>query len=158
MVTLINHLILWNVIKLNKISLIGVDLARKDLVFTFRGPLSGKCDECRIKNVCFNLELGKSYRIKDVKEQINPCFVYNQNKVSTIDVEEVEDTYNIQNGKRLMEGSSIELRSMKCDYLTCPNIEKCNILNIKGNKKIVVKKIKGKLTCPKGYDMREVES
>ncbi|AGO61258.1 MULTISPECIES: UPF0179 family protein [Ferroplasma] len=145
-------------IKLNKISLIGVNLAKKDLVFTFRGPLAGKCDECKIRNVCFNLEPGKSYRIKEVKEQINPCFIYDTNKVSTIDVEEVENTYNVQNGKRLMEGSSMELRSMKCDYLTCPNIEKCNLLNLKGNKKIVVKKIIGKISCPKGYDMREVES
>ncbi|WP_337859897.1 UPF0179 family protein [Ferroplasma sp.] len=145
-------------IKLDKISLIGVELAKPGLVFTFRGALSGKCDECRIKSVCFNLEPGRSYKIKEVKEQVNPCFIYDKNKVSTIEVEEVPDTYNVQNGKRLMEGSSIELRSMKCDYLTCPNIEKCNLLNMKANKKIVVKNIKSRLNCPKGYDMREVES
>ena len=144
-------------IKLNKITLIGVDLARKNMEFTFKGPLSGKCDDCRIRNVCFNLEPGKKYKITDVKEQVNPCFVYNKNKVSTIEVEEVKNTYNIQNGKRLMEGSSIELRSMKCDYLTCPNIEKCNLINI-SSKKIVVNKIEKKLSCPKGYDIREVES
>ena len=144
-------------IKLNKITLIGVDLARKNMEFTFKGPLSGKCDDCRIRNVCFNLEPGKKYKITDVKEQVNPCYVYNKNKVSTIEVEEVKNTYNIQNGKRLMEGSSIELRSMKCDYLTCPNIEKCNLINI-SSKKIVVNKIEKKLSCPKGYDIREVES
>ncbi len=144
-------------IKLNKISLIGVDLAKKNMEFTFKGPLSGKCDECRIRNVCFNLEPGKRYKIIDVKEQINPCFIYNKNKVSTIEVEEIKSTYNIQNGKRLMEGSSIELKSMKCDCLTCPNIEKCNLIDIPG-KKIVVNKIIKKLSCPKGYDMREVES
>ncbi len=144
-------------IKLNKITLIGVDLARKDMEFTFKGPLSGKCDECRIRNVCFNLEPGKKYRVTDVKEQVNPCSVYNKNKVSTIEVEEIKNTYNIQNGKRLMEGSSIELKSMKCDYLTCPNIEKCNLLSI-SSKKIVVNKIVQKISCPKGYDMREVES
>ncbi len=142
---------------MNKITLIGVDLAKKDGIFTFIGPLTGKCDECRIKNVCFNLEEGKKYRILDVREQINPCFVYNGNKVSTIEVEEIDDTYNIQNSKRLMEGSSIELKSMKCDFLTCPFIEKCNLLNIKKPKKIVVKKIVKKIKCPKGYDMREVE-
>ncbi|MEM0139238.1 MAG: UPF0179 family protein [Ferroplasma sp.] len=144
-------------IKLNKISLIGIDLAKKDLEFTFKGPLTGKCDECRIKNVCFNLEPGKSYRIKDVKEQVNPCFIYNKNKVSTIEVEELPNRYNIQKGKRLIEGSSIELKSMKCDYLTCPNIEKCNLLYINSGKKIVINKIIRKLECPKGYDMREVE-
>ncbi len=143
-------------IKLNKISLIGVDLAKKNMEFTFKGPLSGKCDECRIRNVCFNLEPGKRYKITDVKEQINPCFIYNKNKVSTIEVEEIKNTYNIQNGKRLMEGSSIELKSMKCDYLTCPNIEKCNLI-VTPVKKIVVNKILRKLSCPKGYDMREVE-
>ncbi len=142
---------------MNKITLIGVDLAKTDEIFTFIGSLTGKCDECRIRNVCFNLEEGKKYKIINVREQVNPCFVYNENKVSTIEVEEVDDTYNIQNSKRLMEGSSIELKSMKCDFLTCPFIEKCNLLNIKKTKKIVVKKIVKKIKCPKGYDMREVE-
>ncbi|KJE49388.1 MULTISPECIES: UPF0179 family protein [Acidiplasma] len=142
---------------MGKITLIGVDLARKGDVFTFVGPLTGKCDECRIRNVCFNLEEGKRYKIVNVKEQINPCFIFNKNKVSTVEVEEMPNTFNVQYSRHLIDGISLELKSMKCDYITCPFIEKCNLINYKGSKKIVVRKVLGKIKCPKGYDMREVE-
>ncbi|SMD30254.1 UPF0179 family protein [Picrophilus oshimae] len=143
---------------MSKITLIGTDLAKAGMEFTFVGPLSGKCDECSLKNVCFNLEKGRHYRILNVRENINPCFIYNKNKVSTIEVEEATSTFNVQYSRRIMEGSSIELKSMECDYLTCPNIETCNLIHIKEPRKIVIKKILGRIECPKGYDMRKIES
>lgn len=138
-----------------KISLIGLDLAKEGLEFTFVSPLVG-CSECRIKNVCFNLEPGKTYRVTKVRDKINPCFVFNGDKVATVEVEEVEDYVNMQYGRKLQEGSSATLKSMNCDYFTCPNIEKCNLMHMREGTRAVIKKVEGKIDCPKGYNMRKV--
>ena len=138
-----------------KISLIGVDLAKEGLEFTFVGPLVG-CAECRIKNVCFNLDPGRTYRVLKVREKENPCFVFNKDRVSTVEVEEVPEIMHMQYGKKLQEGSSVTFKSMGCDHHTCPNIEKCNLVHIREGIRGVINKVEDKLDCPKGYDMRKV--
>lgn len=141
--------------KTTKISLIGVDLAKEGLEFTFVTPLVG-CAECRIKNVCFNLEPGRKYKITKVRDKINPCFVFNGDKVATVEVEDLTNYANIQQGKKLQEGSTVTLASMGCDNYACPNIETCNLIHVREGTKAVVDKIEGKLECPKGYDLRRV--
>lgn len=138
-----------------KISLIGVDLAKEGLEFTFVEPLKG-CTECRIKNVCFNLEPGTSYRITKVREKENPCFVFNKDKVNTIEVEPLEDFMNAQNGMKLQEGSTFKAVSQECKYITCENIETCNLLHLKEGRKVRIQKIGEKVNCPKGLDLRKV--
>ena len=139
-----------------KISLIGVDLAREGMEFRFVGPLVG-CAECRIKNVCFNLEPGKRYKISAVRDKENPCFVFNRDKVATVEVEEVPEYANLQIGRRLQEGSSVTLKSLQCDYFTCPNIETCNLLHMRENAKVTIKKVGEKIDCPKGFNMKSVQ-
>ncbi len=138
-----------------KISLIGVDLAKEGLEFTFVEPLKG-CTECRIKNVCFNLEPGMSYRITKVREKENPCFVFNRDKVNTIEVEPVDDYLNAMNGMKLQEGSTFKTTSLECDRITCPNIETCNLMHVKEGKKAKIVSIGNKVDCPRGLDLRRV--
>lgn len=138
-----------------KISLIGLDLAKQDLEFTFVTPLVG-CAECRIKNVCFNLEPGKTYRVSKVRDKVHPCTVFNHDKVATVEVEEVDEKVNLQYGRRVQEGSKVTLKSMKCDHYTCPHIETCNLMHKREGVKATISKLEGKLDCPKGYDMRSV--
>lgn len=138
-----------------KISLIGVDLAKEGLEFRFVGPLVG-CAECRIKNVCFNLEPGRKYKITKVREKENPCFVYNKDRVATIEVEELPDYLNLQAGRKLQEGSSVTLKSMECDHYTCPQIETCNLIHMREGSKAIIKKVEEKIECPKGYNMKKV--
>ncbi len=139
-----------------KISLIGSDLSVEGLEFTFLGPLNA-CSECRIKNACFNLEPGRSYRIIKVRGQENPCLIFNTNKVKAVEIEELPEYANIQYGRKLQEGSVVSIKSMNCDYITCKNIEKCNASNLRNETKATLLKINGKLECPKGYDIRRVE-
>lgn len=141
---------------MNKISLIGLDLAKEGLEFKFVGPQVG-CSKCRIKGVCFNLEQGKTYRITKVRDKENPCFVFNHDKVATVELEEVKEYLNIPSGKRLHEGSSITAKSMECDHYTCPNLETCNLVFDREGRKAVIKKIEGKVDCPKGYDLKRVQ-
>ena len=138
-----------------KISLIGLDLAKEGLEFTFVSPLVG-CAECRIKNVCFNLEPGKTYKVTKVRDKVNPCFVFNHDKVATIEVEEIDEVVNMQYGKKVQEGSSVTLKSMNCDHITCPHIEKCNLMHMREGTRATIKSVDSKLDCPKGYNVRSV--
>lgn len=138
-----------------KISLIGLDLAKPDMEFTFVTPLVG-CSECRIKNVCFNLEPGRKYRVINVRDKTHPCTVFNQDKVATVEVEEVDEQVNLQYGRKVQEGSKVTLKSMDCDHFTCPHIETCNLMHKREGMKATISKVEKKLDCPKGYDMRSV--
>ncbi len=137
------------------ISLIGQDLAKEGQEFIFTSPLQ-VCSECRVKNVCFNLEPGRTYRISKVREKINPCIVFNGDKVKTIEVEEVPETLNLKAGPALQEGSTITTKSLNCDNYVCPNIEKCNLIHLKEGRKATIDSLGEKLECPKGFDLRSV--
>lgn len=139
-----------------KISLIGVDLAREGAEFTFVEPLT-ECSSCRIKNVCFSLEPGTRYRITHIREKQHPCIIFNKNTVATIEVEPVENHLNIPEGVRLQEGSSIKPSSMDCDYITCPNIETCNLIHMREGQKFKILEVGERVDCPKGYNLRRVK-
>lgn len=138
-----------------KISLIGRDLAKPDLEFQFIGPLVN-CSSCAIKNVCFNLEAGKAYRITKVRDKLNNCFVFNGDKVKTVEVEEIDDELTMQFGRTIQEGSTVTTKSIRCDYVTCQYIEKCNLLHYKEGRKVTIKKVGPKVECPKKYNIRMV--
>ncbi|BAB60392.1 hypothetical protein [Thermoplasma volcanium GSS1] len=139
-----------------KISLIGKDLAKEGIEFVFAGPLP-TCSDCRVKNVCFNLEQGHKYRVTKVREQLNPCIIFNGDKVNTVEVEELEDFFIIQESKKLQEGAIVTMKSMNCDYITCPNIEKCNLYYQKNDLKVAIKSIGQNVNCPKGFKMKKVQ-
>ncbi len=138
-----------------KISLIGLDQAQEGNIFTFVQPLQ-TCSECKIKNVCFNLEHGRKYVIKEVRKNQHPCMVFNHDKVVTVQVEEVNDELIAEYGNKLQEGSSMRIRSKNCDYITCEFIEKCNIIHYGNEIKVNIKSIDEKVNCPKGFDMRKI--
>ena len=140
-----------------KISLIGLDQAEVGHVFRFVQPLQ-TCSECKIKNVCFNLEHGKRYRIKEVRKQQHPCMVFNRDKVATVEVEEVDEDLVVEYGNKIQEGSTLSLKSRKCDHITCEFIEKCNLTYYGDEVKFNIRKIMHKVDCPKGYNMKMIEA
>jgi uncharacterized protein (UPF0179 family) len=139
-----------------KISLIGLDQAEVGNIFRFVTPLQS-CSECKIKNVCFNLEHGRLYKVLEVRKNQHDCMVFNHNKVATVQVEELDEEMVVEYGKRIQEGSTITLNSRHCDHITCQFIEKCNLIYQPDGVKVNIKKILSKLECPKGFNMRKIE-
>ncbi len=140
-----------------KISLIGLDQAVEGNVFTFVQPLQ-TCSECKIRNVCFNLERGRKYIITEVRKNQHQCNVFNHDRVATIQVEEVEDELVVEYGNKVQEGSSMNMRSRQCDHITCDFIEQCNLIHYESEIRINIKKIGEKVNCPKGYNMRKIST
>ncbi len=67
------------------VTLIGEKLAREGEEFIFLG-MANKCDECRLKKACANLEVGRRYRVVKIREDIkHDCYVH-EGSVSVVEV------------------------------------------------------------------------
>ncbi|MCL4332056.1 MAG: UPF0179 family protein [Candidatus Thermoplasmatota archaeon] len=139
-----------------KVSLIGVDLAEEGMEFTFVQPLK-ECSECKVKNVCFNLEQGRNYRVTAVRKKEIPCNVYNKGKVMAIEVEELEESVHVKYGQKVQDGSSFVLESLNCDNFSCEHIETCNLMHVRNGRKVTIASVEEKIECPKNYDIRRVK-
>ncbi len=140
-----------------KITLVGEKLAEEGNEFVFIGPLP-ECSECRIKNVCFNLEPGRSYRITSLREKTNKCSIFEGNKVRAVEIEKIGDFFILEQSIKLQEGATLEINSRKCDHISCENIEACNNMWRKNVRKIKIESIVEKVDCPKGYSLSKVKA
>ncbi len=136
------------------ITLIGKSLAQEGVEFQYLGPLQD-CRGCKLKNVCFNLEEGKWYRITKVRDKEHDCKVYNDGKVVTVEVEEIPVELVIA-AKNVVEGETITFKPANCKEYGCEFYELCNPRGLREGTKIKVEKIEGKVSCPKKKDLTKV--
>lgn len=141
---------------MGKVSFIGKEIAKEGLEFIFAGPLQ-ECSGCKVKNACFSLEPGRSYRVTKLRDKKNPCNIFLGGEAVAVDVEETDQYINSIYGVSVQEGSIITTSSMKCDNYSCDNIETCNLLFMREGVKAKILSVKEKLDCPKGYDMRRLQ-
>jgi uncharacterized protein (UPF0179 family) len=137
------------------ITLIGKDLAKKDLVFLFNGAVKD-CETCKFKSACVeSLEKGRLYKILNVKENTQKCKVHDENMVKVVDVEESE-IITIVDSKKSFKGSSIVYNSPDCD-INCKNHKFCFAEGLKENDSGVIEDVLEKhINCPKGYSFNKI--
>lgn len=131
------------------LTVIGKRLAKKGVVFTFRGPLSN-CRECKVKNICFHLTKGKKYRIISARDIVHECPEHEEG-VLVVEVEEVPFETTVPK-KRALEGSTVTLELPKCSERGCEFYRLCFPMAMDSGQKIVVSKILGNIDCPAGHD------
>jgi uncharacterized protein (UPF0179 family) len=138
------------------ITLIGEDLAKKNLTFLFNGPVK-ECETCRFKSSCVeSLKEGRLYKILNVKENEQPCPVHDRGKVKVVEVEEAEITAFID-AKKSFKGSTLVYNKPDCT-VNCVYHEFCFPEGLKEDYKctitdVVEKHIDG---CVKGYLLNKV--
>ncbi|MDR0913284.1 MAG: UPF0179 family protein [Methanobrevibacter sp.] len=138
------------------ITLIGNDLAKKDLMFLFNGSVK-ECEDCRFKSTCVDsLEVGRCYIIKDVKDTKQMCPVHDKGFVKPIEVEKADIETNIIS-KKCFEGSSVTYIPPDCD-LECIYREFCFPEGLNDGDKAVIKKVLTKNVddCAKGFKLSKV--
>ena len=136
------------------ITLIGKDLAKEGLEFQYLGPLP-ECKDCRLKNVCFNLDEGKWYRVVKVRDKEHDCRVHNGGKVVTVEVEELPVPIAL-NLKTIVEGETVEYHRIPCRDYSCEYYELCHPIGLREGTKIKILKIEGKIECQKNKDLTKV--
>ena len=135
------------------ITLIGKSLAKKGLVFTYYGG-SDKCEECRFKHSCLNLEKGRKYEITNVRKITHKCQVHKDNKVQTVEVKPAT-IRTVVDTKKAYKGSTVIFRNPECDC-NCDNWDICHPEGLFNDDKCVIEEIGPEVVCENGNRLTEV--
>lgn len=135
------------------ITLIGTSLAKKGLVFTFYGG-SNKCESCRFKRTCLNLEKGRKYKITSVKRVTHKCPLHKDGRVQTIEVEPATIRTAIET-KKAYKGSTIIFRTPDCEK-DCENYDICHPEGLYNDDKCQIEEIGPEVVCKNGNNLTEV--
>jgi uncharacterized protein (UPF0179 family) len=139
---------------LANVTLIGEKQAKKDNMFIYIGPLS-ECRDCKVKTVCFNLEEGRMYKIKDVRAMHHNCKVH-EGGVRAVEYELMPIECAISSDAA-MEKARITMKEQEdCINRGCENYSKCFPIGLKTGSQYEITTVKGKLTCSEGKELKEV--
>jgi len=134
------------------VTLVGEQLAKKDKDFIYMGSLS-ECRDCKLKNVCFNLEDGCRYKITNIRDVRHDCKIH-EGGVRIVEVEKTLLPAAVES-KNAIEGETVRInpdcKNIGCDYyfLCCP-------VGVKPEMKLKISKIKGDIKCPENKNLKEV--
>ncbi len=135
------------------ITLIGEHQAIEGMEFVYCGPLT-ECRECRLKAVCFNLDVGGLYRIKKAREVHHDCRIHEEG-VRVVEVDKMPLRSAVPS-KYAIEGSTITMEEMKCKNLGCVKYRICHPANVEKNTKRRIIAVSEDISCPEGLKIVEV--
>ncbi len=130
------------------ITLVGKALAEEGKEFFYLGPTEG-CEDCKLRNVCFNLDVGYRYKVTEVREQEHECHMLGDEKVTAVVVEKIPTEACLAK-KGLLEGVTVTYTEVKCDNVCCPNYPYCYPAGKRAGDKFTVLRIQGDVECLKG--------
>lgn len=136
------------------VTLIGEKMAKKGVEFVYIGPLT-ECRDCKLKTVCFNLEVGRRYLVRDVRNVKHNCNLH-EDGVRVVEVESLPDKVGIL-GRLAIDGSVITFEHQKCGNMACENYLYCVPRYIKKGEKIKIEKILSDIRCPMKHNLRLIE-
>lgn len=137
------------------VTLVGERLAKVGETFLFVRALE-ECKDCRLRNVCFNLEEGFRYEIVNVRDTRHECKIYEEG-VRAVEIKKkaIPAAINVNNA---FEGSVISINSV-CPRKGCEYYSLCNPYKLSPKIKLKVTKVirDRKISCPEGKELVEVE-
>jgi uncharacterized protein (UPF0179 family) len=118
------------------VTLIGAKLANVGDEFIFLG-VSRKCEECKLKKACTNLEVGRRYRIEHVRDEIKHDCSIHEAGVRVIEVIEPEIRVAID-AKYAFKGSKIVFEPVDCEITDYDLFDLCHPLGLKEGDKCTI--------------------
>ena len=136
------------------VTLIGDSHARIGNRFYYMGPTE-ECRDCRLKNVCFNLDQGALYEIVQLRDTRHECTL-REGDVRVVVVEKVP--FSVAVPKKLaIDGSVITFEPQSCDNIGCPNWKYCCPANVAEGEKHSITSVVENLDCPRGETLVRVK-
>lgn len=126
------------------ITLIGETEARIGNRFYFIGPQTD-CKECRLRSVCFNLEIGRLYEITSLRETHHDCEMH-EGGVRVVEVEKKPISVCVPH-KLAIDGSMITFESAKCESICCENWFLCHPIGIRNGEKLPIVDVSEDVDC-----------
>jgi len=134
------------------VTLVGEKLAKIGNEFEYIGP-NNECRNCKLKTVCFNLRMGRKYKITNVRNKKHNCNVH-EGAARVVEVELLPIITCID--KKHTEGSKAKIDKKPCENIGCENYELCKVLLDK-EKTYNIVKIYESVKCPLGYKFKKAE-
>jgi len=135
------------------ITLVGELQARKGETFVYCGPLS-ECRDCKLKTVCFNLDVGRWYRISSVREIHHDCKIHERG-VRVVAAEPIGIPASVPS-KSAIEGTSLAFEPRECDSISCGNYRLCHPIGISPGTKFRISTVFGEVDCDDGQQLKKV--
>ena len=136
------------------VTLIGDTQARIGNRVYYMGP-NDECRDCRLKNVCFNLDAGSLYEIVQLRDARHDC-ILREGQVRVVVVEKVPFQAAVPK-KQAIDGSMITFEAKDCGQIGCPNRKFCCPANIADGEKRSITQVIENLDCPIGEQMVRVK-
>ncbi|MHC1636044.1 MAG: UPF0179 family protein [Candidatus Methanospirareceae archaeon] len=137
-------------------TLIGTKLAKEGEEFIFLGEAK-KCEGCRLRNSCINLQPARRYRIEKVRDIKHDCLIH-EDGVCMVEVEEAPIKAAIE-ARRAFEGAKVIFEAPECEEALCELYDYCHPLGLRKGDKCVILRVIGDVFsgCKKGYSLKMVE-
>jgi uncharacterized protein (UPF0179 family) len=136
------------------VTLVGEKHAKKDRIFIYRGPLSN-CRECKVKTVCFNLEEGRRYIIKEVRQMHHPCKIH-EGGVRAVEYEILPIEHAL-NADGAIEKARITVEAPEeCQNRGCEHYKLCFPNGLKAGSQYEIREVRDTVTCSEGKKLKEV--
>lgn len=126
------------------ITLIGEPLAKIGSRFYYLGPQT-ECKECRLRSVCFNLEQGSLYEIKELRNTTHECLL-TEDQVHVVEVEKVP-IVTVVPKKSAIDGSIITFQAPECARMDCENYPACHP-SLENGRKCSIVEVGKDIDCP----------
>ncbi len=136
------------------VTLVADSEARIGNRFYYNGP-STECKECKLRNVCFNLEAGSLYEVTGLRDTKHECILAEM-PVRVVEVEKRAFLAIIPK-KLAFEGSKITFEARDCDEIGCENWKFCHPQNTKDGEKYSIINIIETIDCPLGDSLKLVK-
>ena len=139
------------------VTLIGNRLAKIGNEFVFNGS-TAECENCKLKNSCLNLDVGRRYRILRLRGGTeHDCPIHDLGVVA-VEVTESPIITTIES-RRAFDGSKIFFEPIPCDNRGCNVYELCHPTGLNDGDRYTISKVIGDLPdkCSKDLSLKLVE-
>lgn len=130
-----------------QLTLVNEENAEEGRRFIYLGPQL-LCKECKIKDICLNLDKGSEYRVKKVRKPVHDCALID-GPVRVVEVEKVPRSVAVEK-KVALEGSKITFAPAGCGRVGCVHYRECNPDGLERKTKVTIEKVGDTAECPMG--------
>lgn len=134
------------------VTLVGELLAKRDEIFVYCGPLS-ECRECKLKTVCFNLDIGRRYRVSSIRDVHHECKIH-EDGVRVVEVESIEVPASIPS-RFAVEGTSFVFESRSCPILSCEHYRFCHPCGVIDGTRYRISSVEWDISCELGHSLKK---
>ena len=118
--------------------------------FVYRGP-APECRECKVKGVCLNQEVGRRYRITQVRDVRHPCLL-NEERARAVEVEDAPPPCSLP-VRAGIEGALVAYEGVVCANAACRHYGLCHPVGVETGTRLKVLTTGEELGCPLGYHL-----